>query len=240
VHNAENAHDPGDYRTGHGQTAYKRDLAYQHLGIRPEGIEYFPFLRANLRRIGRHLNRGRTKDAPLLHPFDLLECSEDAEARRLWSVYHKVPITFRKLVRPECFCFAAQVHPMRALELVTAAVVRHGARVSAIPSGLWHPHVVEKTIEMALKDEGIADRNALHRATGFIALPKGSTTIVNVQQNAQAQVPVNCVPLPSPESTIRMLAEAFNEARQTMPPPPVRNMVNVTAQVDEAYDRDEW
>jgi hypothetical protein len=104
-------------------------------------------------------------------------------------------------------------------------------------AALWHPRVVEKTIEMALTDEGIADRNALHRATGFTPLPKGSTTIVNVQQNAQGHVPGTCVHVPRPEDTIRRLAMAFNEARQTQTAPPVRD--TTTAQVDEAYDNED-
>jgi hypothetical protein len=98
--------------------------------------------------------------------------------------------------------------------------------------------VVEKTIEMALTDEGIADRNALHRATGFTPLPKGSTTIVNVQQNAQGQLPGTCVHLSSPEESIRTLAISFNEARarQTLPAPRSPARDTVTAQRDEAYD----
>jgi hypothetical protein len=100
------------------------------------------------------------------------------------------------------------------------------------------PRLVEKSAEMGVKDEGVKDREFMFRATGFLPAPKASQTIVNVQQNATATPAI--VPLSSPESSIAMLARAFNEARQTMPPPPVRNMVNVTAQVDEAYDRDEW
>ena len=34
-----------------GQTAYKRALAYQHLGIRPQDVERVPFIWPNLRGI---------------------------------------------------------------------------------------------------------------------------------------------------------------------------------------------
>jgi hypothetical protein len=121
---------------------------------------------------------------------------------------------------------------LRILEVVTGVAVRLGTQASAILAAIWHSHVVEKTIEMALTDEGIADRNALHRATGFTPLPKGSTTIVNVQQNAQGQVPVNGFPAPRPEDTIRQLTAAFN-ARQRRA---ASDTVNVTAQGDHAYD----
>jgi hypothetical protein len=94
--------------------------------------------------------------------------------------------------------------------------------------------VVEKTIEMALTDGGTVDRNTLHRATGFTPLPKGSTTIVNVQQNAQGQIP--SVPAPRPENTIRRLAARFDEASQTLPAPPMNDAVNAIAQRNEADD----
>jgi hypothetical protein len=131
---------------------------------------------------------------------------------------------------------------LRILEVVAGVAVRLGAQASAILAAVWHPRVVEKTIEMALTDGGTVDRNTLHRATGFTPLPKGPTTIVNVQQNAQGQ-PLG-VPAPCPEDTIRRMAELFNEAPQTLPAPPVRDVVKVTSEEYDADDdnarRDPW
>jgi len=231
----ENAGVPSDYRTGHGQTVYKRALAYQHLGIQPESVERVPFLWPNLRGIAHRLNRGRAKDAPPVSALDLLQWSEDPEARKVLQKYLSVPESYRRLLPAEAYCCAAGVSPFRVLEVIAGVAVRLGAQTSAVLAAVWHPRVVEKTIEMALTDEGIADRNALHRATGFTPLPKGSTTIVNVQQNAQGHVPVNCVPAPRPEDMIRRLSAAFNEARQTQPAAPVGDTVNAT-KGDEPYD----
>jgi len=229
---------PADDRQRLGQSAYKRALGYQRLGIRPQDVERVPFMWPNLRGIAHRLNRGRAKDAPHVCPLDLLQWSEDPEARRVLEKYLSVPESYRRLLPAEAYCCAAGVSPWRILEVVTGVAVRLGTQASAILASVWHPQVVEKTIEMALTDGGIADRNALHRATGFTPLPKGSTTIVNVQQNAQGQGPGTCVPLPRPEDSIRRLAMAFNEARgmETASPSPARNTVNVTAQRDEAYD----
>ena len=83
---------------------------------------------------------------------------------------------------------------------------------------------------MALTDEGTVDRNTLHRATGFTPLPKGSTTIVNVQQNSQGQIP--SVPAPRPEDIIRRLSELFNR----LPATPVEDVVKVTSESYEAND----
>src|SRR5215471_7359218 len=218
--------------SGYGQTAYKRDLAYQHLGINSQDVERVPFLWPNLRGIARRLNRGRAEDAPLVCPLDLLQWSEDPEARKVLQKYLSVPESYRRLLPAEAYCCAAAVSPWRILEIVTGVAVRLGAQASAILAAIWHPRVVEKTIEMALTDEGTVDRNALHRATGFTPLPKGSTTIVNVQQNSHGQVP--SVAAPRPEDTIRILAARFNEERQTPPVPPVRDTINVTTQRNQA------
>lgn len=62
-----------DYRTGYGQTAYKRQLAYKQLGIDPALVPCVPFFRASLTRIGRLLNRPRIKPesgARLIRPLD--------------------------------------------------------------------------------------------------------------------------------------------------------------------------
>lgn len=218
--------------SGYGQTGYKRGLAYQHLGIDPQDVERVPFLWPNLRGIARRLNRGRAEDAPLICPLDLLQWSEDPEARRVLQKYLSVPESYRRLLPAEAYCCAAGVSPWRVLEVVTGVAVRLGAQASSILAAVWHPRVVEKTIEMALTDEGTADRNTLHRATGFTPLPKGSTTIVNVQQNTQGQIA--SFPAPRPEDTIRRLSARFNEAIQTLPAPPVENVVEVASEEYEA------
>jgi hypothetical protein len=218
--------------SGYGQTAYKRELAYQHLGINPQDVERVPFLWPNLRGIARRLNRGRAEDAPLICPLDLLQWSEDPEARRVLQKYLSVPKSYQPLLPAEAYCFAAGVSPWRILEAVAGVAVRLGAQASSILAAVWHPRVVEKTIEMALTDGGTVDRNTLHRATGFTPLPKGSTTIVNVQQNTHGQIP--SVPASRPEDTIRRLSELFNRADQTLPPTPVEDVAKATSENDHA------
>ena len=148
--------------------------------------------------------------------------------------YLAVPESYRRLLPAEAYCCAAAVSPWRILEVITGAAVRLGAQASAILAAVWHPRVVEKTIETALTDGGTADPNTLHRATGFTPLPKGSTTIVNVQ-NAQGQIP--SVPAPRPEDIIRRLEEVFNKAPQMLPATPVSDVVE--ADEDNAR-RDPW
>src|SRR5262252_9195117 len=82
---------------GYGQTGHKRRLAYARLGINPQDVERVPFLWPNLRGIARRLNRGRAEHAPLVCPLDLLQWSEDPEARKVLQKYLAVPESYRAL-----------------------------------------------------------------------------------------------------------------------------------------------
>jgi hypothetical protein len=129
-------------RSGVAQTAYKRALAYAHLGIHPQDVECAPFFRANLKRIARLLNhRGE--------PLDLLQASADPDACKVSRVYRSVPESYRRLLPPEAFCIAAGVLPSRVLELIAAVAARQTCQASAVIAALWHPRVLAKTIERA-------------------------------------------------------------------------------------------
>ena len=156
-----------DFRTAVGQTAYKRRLAYERLGVDPKDVKTVPFLRYNLRHIARTINQG-VDSSSQQRPLDYLLSSEDPEARKLANVYLSVPESYRKLLPAEAFCLAAGVSPYRALEIITGTAVRMGAMASTVVASVMHPRVVRKTIERALQDDGVKDRMALHRASGFV------------------------------------------------------------------------
>src|SRR5713101_7034363 len=106
--------------TDEGQTGYKRQLAYRRLGISPEDVTCVPFLRADLRRIARHI-RSADKCSPLslpIHPLDCLRSSEDPEARKVLDMFLSVPASYRRLLPVEAFCHAAGVSPLRVLESI--------------------------------------------------------------------------------------------------------------------------
>src|SRR5262245_3468598 len=154
-----------------GQTAYKRALAFAHLGIDPASVPCIPFFRANLTRIGRLLNHPRIKpepDARPIRPFDCLQFTDHPDACKVSRVYRSVPESYRRLLPPEAFCVAAGVSPFRVLELIAAGATRQTGQASAIIAALWHPQVVAKTIERALQDGGTREREMLFRACGFM------------------------------------------------------------------------
>jgi hypothetical protein len=79
--NEQNAPKSRDYRTGYGQSNYKRALAYERLGIDPASVPCIPFFRASLTRISRSLNHPRIKP----EPHARLAC-------KLSTVYQSVPL----------------------------------------------------------------------------------------------------------------------------------------------------
>jgi hypothetical protein len=126
-----------------------------------------PFIRADLRRIARLLNQGRGNCEPLVRPLELLRASDDIEARKALQKYLSVKESYRRLLPVEAFCCAAGVSPSHVLACITAVAVRQGAQGSAILGAMWLPHVVAKTVERALQDNGTRERTLIHRAFGF-------------------------------------------------------------------------
>lgn len=222
----------------------RREEAYRQLGVRPEdatqGIQISPQLRAiakTIRRAGqprvttRILGGGRddvpteerTEHASPYGPGSdiytswpwYLSTSEDPAARKVLEAYYSIPQIHRTLLPVEAFCIAASISPMRVLELITAACVRIGAQASTIIAAVNHPRVVEKAVEMALTDEGHADRTDLHKAVGFLPTAKGSQTTIQVVQTATASAQqASVVAAPAPEQSIRRLVNRFNESKQ--------------------------
>jgi hypothetical protein len=167
VANEQKTPESPESRTGYGQTAYKRRLAYERLGVNPQDVQTAPFLRTNLRRIARCINQGRARDQAV-QPLDYLCSSEDPDARKVAKVYESVPASYRKLLPPEAYCQAVGVSPHRVLELITGLAVRFGADISSILAAVMLPRVVRKTIERALGDKGTPERALMFRATGLL------------------------------------------------------------------------
>ena len=165
--NEQKTTESPESRTGFGQTAYKRRLAYERLGIDPKDVEPSAFFRADLRRIARCVNQGRHK-GDAIRPFDYLRSSEDPDARKVVDAYLSVPESYRRLLPAEAFCRAAGVSPERVLEIIAGVAVRLGAQASTVVAAVMHPRVVMKTVERALGRDGYKDRLILHKAVGFL------------------------------------------------------------------------
>jgi hypothetical protein len=111
-------------------------------------------------------------------------------------------------------CERLGLPPFKLLKAAADVGCQFAMCVAQIIAAVSHPAVVEKTIDCALTDKGFADRVVLHKAMGFLPMPKGSQTAISVTQNAQASARVEpIVAAPRPEETIRRLVNAFNEKR---------------------------
>lgn len=161
-----------EMRRSVGQTAYKRSLAYQRLGVDPEGVKPFPFFRTELRRIRRLVRPLReTNGSSLRAPvglLDALQFSDDPEARKVVSAYLSVPASYRRLLPPEAFCQATGVSPPKVLEIIAGVEVRQGVQASAIVAVMVLPRVVDKTVERALQHDGFRERELIARVTGLL------------------------------------------------------------------------
>jgi hypothetical protein len=125
------------------------------------------------------------------------------------------------------------------LRIVAEMTYRIAMYKSQISAAMSHPEVVAKTVERALTDDGIADRMMLHKATGFLPMPKGAQTTVTVMQNAQANATSQpIVEAPSPEQTIRQLADAFNQSRESRHALAAKNSELVPIELPKTEDDD--
>jgi hypothetical protein len=166
--NDKNARVP--VSTGEGQTLYKRQLAYDQLGIVPASVEIVPMLSIQFRRIARAAStlNGCEKWTTTESVMSLLQSSNESDANKLLKAYRSVPASYRKLLPPEAYCLAAGVPAARALELMTVVAVRQTANASAILCAIMHPSVVQTTVKAALTRGGSRERRMLHQAMGFI------------------------------------------------------------------------
>jgi hypothetical protein len=156
-----------------GQTNYKRFLAFQRLGIRPQDVEIVPLFREQLRDLARCSNRERhkgkgTQPGSPIGPFSYLEQSSDPDARRVLEAYKSVPGSYRRLLPPEAFCLAAGIPPARVLEIIAAVVVKEGARIAAVRAAVAQERVLSKTVDRALQDGGWRERLLIFKSTGLV------------------------------------------------------------------------
>lgn len=215
-----------------------KEASYAIIGVAKQDVDRQPQITPHLRQIMTTISRMTgSKSKAILSPYYFLKCSDAPEAQKVLEEYSNEKLTKgqRGVLPIEAFCLAAKVSPLRILEIIGGTAVRLSAQESMMISAMSHPKVVEKTVQMALTDEGTYDRNVLHRATGFLPIPRSAQTTINIAQNATANA-AHVSAAPPPERTIRTLSNRFNEARKELPEP-----LDITPQLPERvgnYDSD--
>jgi hypothetical protein len=185
-------------------------LAYETLHISADVITTQPPITSQLRMIAERLRKRRLP----ISPYYYLKCAPGDSPRRIVSLYYSLPRDQRNLVPIEAYCLAVEANPLDILEIIVHSIASVSRLSSAAIAHANHPAVVEKTVEMALEDDGIEDRNTLHKAVGFLPTPKGSQITVNASANSAVQsATILSLPAPPPEATIRRLVDRFNDAQ---------------------------
>jgi hypothetical protein len=106
----------------------------------------------------------------------------------------------------DTLCKQAGFTALEMLRVVAAAACQYSMCVAQLFAAGALPSAVQRSIDVALTDEGIADRRMLFQHAGFLPTPAGSQTNIAITQ-ANATVQRNVLALPRPEETIRRLSE---------------------------------
>lgn len=217
--------------------ATRRDIAYKALGVTATQAAAVPQITPQLLAIAKTIRRAgqpgprqgqprpaTTQPVPYGPGADVeqswpyyLQASDHPDAKKVLDAYYTIPTKQLSQALPiEAYCVAANVPTMTILEVLTGVIVRLGVNAAIIIAAVNQPRVVQKSVDMALTDEGFEDRQLLARHTGFLPTAKGPSTsvIVHASSSANAQAAA-AVPAPAPENTIRRLVNKFN-ARKSL------------------------
>jgi hypothetical protein len=115
----------------------------------------------------------------------------------------------------DAVCEQIGLAPLELLKAVADATIRFSMHTARMMAALAMPSIVERSIEVALTDKGIADRKMQLQHSGFLPTPSGAQTKIAVMQNAQLNAAAQpaVVVAPKPEETIRRLSERLNAVR---------------------------
>lgn len=205
-------------------TPQLRKIAFDTAKLIPYGPEENPVLGVPiLDTIQEHFS---PKD-----PLYYLHASSDPAAQEILAKYYGTDRRYRNLLPLEAYCLMAAVPTTRCFEIIVATCVRVGAQASVLLAAVTQPYIVKKTIDMALTDEGSADRALMHKHSGFLPSPRGPQIHVPVTVNARAEANAAAVAAPPPERTISRMVDRFNDAHLSggaVEPQPTSEVIDAT------------
>lgn len=120
----------------------------------------------------------------LAQVIEALRASDEEDAQAFIKKYDELSDSDRDRVSIEAIAVAAGIRVIDLLGAATKALFAQGETVAAILSSTARPQVTKKTIQMALQDKGVRDREMFHTATGFLPIPKGTLIMNNRTQVA--------------------------------------------------------
>lgn len=140
--------------------------------------------------------------------FEFLSFSEEGEVRTIFQLRRRLTPEQQRDVPMEAYALAAGMSPKRLFGFISQELMDQSMKVSAMIAKMAHPELVQSTIEFASKASGFKDREALHKAVGFLPTPKNSFTVVHGDQHV-SRAHVNMAVLPPLENVSRDLSKRF-------------------------------
>jgi hypothetical protein len=107
--------------------------------------------------------------------------SNDPIIAKFLERYDRISPAFQKLLPWEAVAQLAEIECRQLLGAIVLALREHSATEVKIAALTAHPTVTQATIKSAqlLGNDGVRDRQMIHQALGFLAVPKGQTINLN-------------------------------------------------------------
>lgn len=135
--------------------------------------------------------------------LEALRGSEEEIAQRFVQKFDGLSESDRGFVSIEDVATACCIDTPTLLGVATKALFSQQQQVSAVIAATAHPLVVQKTVQNALQDKGVRDREMLHTAVGFLPTPKGATIISQRFQIANIHEPEKTVEVEGPQDLMQ-------------------------------------
>lgn len=136
----------------------------------------------------------------LRQSLDALRGSDDETAQKFMAKYDSIAPSDLVFFSIEQIAASCGVDTPTLAGVLMKAIVSQQASIAAIKAATAHPKIVEKSIQNALQDRGIRDREMLHTAVGFLPTPKGATIISQRFQIANISNPEKTKEVEGPAS----------------------------------------
>jgi hypothetical protein len=198
---------------------------YKKLGITLEQVEALPKITKHLKKLMAEMP---AKDMPDDIEYYLEACA-DPIALKVKQKRALLNYNQKKRISLEELCAAAEVSPHDLQSAIMDAIHRLFRYDATFRLSSAQTDVADKTVNMALTDEGFKDREMYMKIVGLMPQPKGAQTLINVTQN-QRTTPQVVVMAPSADSSIRRLSDRMNKLL------PAAEVVDVLAEQNPEED----
>lgn len=174
-------------------TRNRKGEALRRLGVDPEKLIGVPKITHILKRA----------EGGIPQVLEALRGSEEDAAQCFVQKYDSLSESDRSFISVEDVAVACGIDTATLLGVATKALFSQQQQVSAVIAATGHPLIVQKSVQMALQDKGIRDREMLHTAVGFLPTPKGATIISQRFQIANIHEPEKTVEVEGPQDLMQ-------------------------------------